>query len=96
MLHVSPNLTKTLSLTLDMVTALEMRDYDKIFEIDQKRQLYCHKDVDFDHFDWIKFKLVKRIQESLIDQLINIKELQEIHSSHVKKNLESIQKGYFM
>lgn len=95
MIKVSPNLSKTLSLTLDILDALEKRDFEMAFKIDQKRRLYCKKDTDFNHYDWIKFNLVKRIQEALIDEIVSIKKATLSKENKVYKNIQSIKKGYF-
>lgn len=96
MFKVSPNLAKTLSLTLDIVSALEQRDFERAFQIDQKRQLYCKKDTEFNNYDWIKFNLVKKIQENLIDEILTIKQKTQSEHMQIKRNLRSIQKGYFI
>lgn len=94
MIKVSPNLSKTLSLTLDILDALEKRDFELAFKIDQKRQLYCKKDTEFNSYDWIKFNLVKRIQESLIEEILSIKKSTISYENQVYKNVNSIKKGY--
>ena len=94
MYKVSPNLTRTLSLTLDLVCALEKRDFDLALVIDEKRRLYCKKDTEFDDYDWIKFKLVKKIQEYLIEDLLKYKRQQEDESKIISRNLKSLRNSY--
>ena len=93
-MRVSPNLSKTLSLTLEMVTALENRDFELAYILDQKRQIYCQKDIEFDHYDWIKFDLVCKIQEYLIEEMHGLKTDIESNYQRVAKNYRSISKSY--
>ena len=94
MITVSPNLSKTLSLTLEIIDALDNRDFELATQIDQKRQLYCKKDVEFDEYDWLKYNLIKRIQESIIDEIMNVKKNISAQENKIYRNAQVISKGY--
>lgn len=91
---VSPNLTKTLSLTLELLGALEKRDFNEALRLDQKRQLYCHKDCEFNSYDWIKYDLLKKIQEKIIDDMMLYKQQSRQEELLVSKNRNTIRKSY--